>query len=179
MWQQQASSTIGRLQLVSLGFPANEVISRSRLAARAWTFQEGYLAKRRLVFTEEQVYYECAGMYSAESLDVPLAKMNGPDGQILDARFIKVQPDRKIVVFLGGVGHTALKIFGCIIDYSSRSLTYPSDLLIGFLGIVKAFETGPHRIRHLWGSSILPLGSKGSEATSRDYHAAQLLSSMS
>jgi hypothetical protein len=108
------------------------VIGRSHWAARAWTFQEGYLAKRRLVFTEEQVYYECGGMYSAESLDVPLAKIHGPDGQILDTRFIKVQPDSKIVVFPGSVGHAALKVFGCIIDYSSRSLTYPSDRLTGF-----------------------------------------------
>jgi Heterokaryon incompatibility protein (HET) len=39
---------------------------------RGWTYQEGVLSRRRLVFTENQVYFRCAEMSIWEALDIPL-----------------------------------------------------------------------------------------------------------
>lgn len=36
-------------------------IGSSRWANRGWTYQEGALSKRRLVFTDDQVFFECKG----------------------------------------------------------------------------------------------------------------------
>ncbi|KAI4178778.1 MAG: hypothetical protein L6R41_008211, partial [Letrouitia leprolyta] len=45
-------------------------IRRSDWATRGWTYQEGVLSHRRLVFTEQQMYWECNGMANNESLDL-------------------------------------------------------------------------------------------------------------
>ncbi|KAE8445543.1 hypothetical protein EG329_013307 [Mollisiaceae sp. DMI_Dod_QoI] len=174
----QPVAKIGQLQLVSPGSVARQVLKESRWSTRGWTFQEAYLSRRRIIFTDEQVYYECDGMYSYESLNIPLAEMHNVDGQMLDPKYFN-NLDGKIVIFPGGVGHEALHIFDRIIDFSVRSLTYTSDKLNGFLGIAKAFETGPHRVRNLWGSPILPKTiEQGKKPDSWDYHVAELLSSM-
>jgi len=39
---------------------------------RGWTYQEGVLSNRRLVFTENQVYWECDGLATQESVAIPL-----------------------------------------------------------------------------------------------------------
>ncbi|KAF2495438.1 HET-domain-containing protein, partial [Lophium mytilinum] len=35
------------------------ILSKSKWASRAWTYQEALLSKRRLIFTEQCVYFEC------------------------------------------------------------------------------------------------------------------------
>ncbi|CZR68832.1 uncharacterized protein PAC_18732 [Phialocephala subalpina] len=176
----QSIVNLGQLQLINPGSIAREVLRESRWSTRGWTFQEAYLSKRRIIFTDEQVYYECSGMYSYESLNVPLRKMHAEEGQILDKKYIYNldgrNTDGKIVVFPGGVGHEPLHIFDRIIDFSVKSLTYTSDKLSGFLGIAKAFEKGPHRIRNLWGSPILPKPAE--QSTPASYHVTEFLSSM-
>ena len=57
----------------SLLRPDAEVAS-STWASRAWTYQEGLLARRRLIFTPSQVYFQCRSLHCHESLSVPLEK---------------------------------------------------------------------------------------------------------
>lgn len=45
-------------------------ILESNYWTRGWTYQEGVLSNRRIVFTDEQVYWECSGMAAHESVDV-------------------------------------------------------------------------------------------------------------
>ncbi|OAG15170.1 HET-domain-containing protein, partial [Alternaria alternata] len=40
----------------------HELISLSHWSTRGWTFQEALLSRRRLVFTEDQVYFQCNTM---------------------------------------------------------------------------------------------------------------------
>jgi hypothetical protein len=44
---------------------------KSVWATRAWTYQEGLLSKRRMVFTDHQVFYDCGGMHCKESWNGP------------------------------------------------------------------------------------------------------------
>jgi hypothetical protein len=41
----------------------NSLISNSHWASRGWTYQEAMLSRRRLAFTDEQVYFQCNGMH--------------------------------------------------------------------------------------------------------------------
>lgn len=43
-------------------------LQKSKWASRGWTYQEGKLSRRRLIFPERQVYFECLLMHASESL---------------------------------------------------------------------------------------------------------------
>ncbi|GAP92092.1 putative HET domain-containing protein [Rosellinia necatrix] len=74
----------GKTVLVSTMRDPRAAIRASRWYTRGWTYQEGVLARRCLVFTPEQVYWECRGMAAEESLDLPLTALHdrhvGGDG---------------------------------------------------------------------------------------------------
>ena len=50
-------------------------IKNSEWATRAWTYQEGVLSNRRLVFTEQQMHWECNGMATNETGDLVAVRM--------------------------------------------------------------------------------------------------------
>ncbi|KAK1248725.1 hypothetical protein MKX08_006945 [Trichoderma sp. CBMAI-0020] len=61
----------GSLLVSSLQDPRQEILA-SEYWTRGWTYQEGVLSNRRLVFTENQAYWECRCMAAQESLQIPL-----------------------------------------------------------------------------------------------------------
>lgn len=64
----------GSLLLSILRDPRRDILE-SQYWTRGWTYQEGVLSNRRIVFTESQVYWECRCMAVHESLDVTLFHM--------------------------------------------------------------------------------------------------------
>ena len=60
---------IGKQFLITTASNPTKSFFRTKWNTRGWTFQEALLSRRRLVFTEEQMYFECHGMYCCESLD--------------------------------------------------------------------------------------------------------------
>ncbi|KAF2116418.1 heterokaryon incompatibility protein-domain-containing protein, partial [Lophiotrema nucula] len=137
---------IGQYSL-SPALPVPEIDTRNcAWATRAWTFQEGLLSTRRLLFTEEQVYFECRRHHCTEILDLTVADIE----------------KSRLTSPLQGVGHKGLfPVDGCgkhpwdiysrITEYSSRELSYEGDILNGILGVFRAFERKQHPIRHFWG----------------------------
>ncbi|KAL7955516.1 heterokaryon incompatibility domain-containing protein [Trichoderma compactum] len=61
----------GSLLASALQDPRQEILA-SEYWTRGWTYQEGVLSKRRLVFTDHQMYWECRCMATHESLRMPL-----------------------------------------------------------------------------------------------------------
>lgn len=55
-------------------------IQSSKWSTRGWTLQEAVLSRRRLVFTDDQVYFDCKAMNCHESLSTPLEKLHVKDG---------------------------------------------------------------------------------------------------
>lgn len=55
-------------------FPPTSNVEDEQLkwASRGWTYQEGLLSKRRLNFTDQQVFFHCNGMHCREALIQPL-----------------------------------------------------------------------------------------------------------
>lgn len=127
-------------------------IDNCRWISRAWTYQEGLLSTRRLVFTDEQLYFECQGCYCAEMLDIPLDSfkaMHAPNKPYLHKRYRAA--GRMGLFPLNGCGVDPWDIYNRISEYSERSLSHESDILNGILGIFRTFEKMPNTMRHLHG----------------------------
>ncbi|RFU81865.1 het-domain-containing [Trichoderma arundinaceum] len=65
----------GSLLVSALQDPRQEILA-SEYWTRGWTYQEGVLSNRRLVFTENQAYWECRCMATQESLQMPLESVH-------------------------------------------------------------------------------------------------------
>ncbi|KAF2825359.1 heterokaryon incompatibility, partial [Ophiobolus disseminans] len=49
-------------------YSSGHTVARSKWRSRGWTFQEGCLSRRRLIFTDQEVLFLCRDMYCQESL---------------------------------------------------------------------------------------------------------------
>jgi hypothetical protein len=54
-------------------------------SSRGWTYQEGVLSNRKLVFTDHQVYWECRGMATQESIYLPLHLVHERSGRRMES----------------------------------------------------------------------------------------------
>jgi hypothetical protein len=59
---------MGDCTLVETHYNVKWAIENSQWAKRAWTYQEGHLARRRLIFTDYQVAYVCDNAICLETL---------------------------------------------------------------------------------------------------------------
>jgi hypothetical protein len=64
--------SFGDITVISTMPHPHHVIKGSRWMTRGWTLQESILARRRLVFTDDQVYFECNAINCFESISVPM-----------------------------------------------------------------------------------------------------------
>ena len=147
---------IGKHFLITTADAPTRSIHTTKWYTRGWTFQEALLSRRRLVFTQEQMYFECHGMYCCESLKFPLEYMHRNDKQGFKKRFCN---DGLVGAFPKGIGSTNFEIVSRIEEYTNRTLTNPNDILNGILGIFNAFERSERtdmKVEHCLGIPILP-----------------------
>lgn len=122
--------------LSTLPSPVHQIVE-SKWASRAWTFQEAILSRRRLVFTEDQLYFECDSMHCYESLCVSFDMLYATNGRHSDAHNDFIKPK------LFGFGHQTagiLTYIHCAEEYSTRSLTFDEDSLNAFTGVTRSLE---------------------------------------
>ena len=163
---EQPSVIIGQHKLVSSMMLPVERIRRSTWNTRGWTYQEERSARRRLYFTEDQVYFECCRSSCAE---VDPTTQEWPNhGRGIDhettASFIEsIHFDRS--------GATR-DHWSHVKEVSQRRLTYPEDVLNAILGVLRLplpnhyFSPG-----HLQG---IPLNQDDGGFPSPSYFATQL-----
>ena len=116
------------IQLPSL----REQISNSKWSTRAWTFQEGLFSRRYLVITDEQIYWECSQAAYCEAVEEPFDTFPNMTvlpslSRVLGSPFSE-QRDFKDLYFQ------------LVSDYSKRHMTYQSDALEAFGGVLEQFE---------------------------------------
>jgi hypothetical protein len=128
-------------------------IRYSKWFQRGWTYQEGLLSPRRLIFTDWQVYFECSGMYCCEDLNLPLSNLHTQDGQRFKAKFCD---GINTGMFPRGIGTSAWEVVQRIEDYTTKQLTNPSDILNGISGILQAFKRSRKRVLHCAGVPVIP-----------------------
>lgn len=145
----QPRVSIGEDLYVSLMPDPLWVIRNSCWATRGWTYQEALLSRRRLVFTDHQVYLQCFVMHISESIDIPLAVLHKRrQGREWGAW------NKPGAFPIEGVGSSAPEIWQRIAEYSARKLSYESDILNGIHGVFHTFELRYPGFSHLWGIPV-------------------------
>lgn len=150
--------------LTSLENPQH-LLRGSRWMSRGWTYQEALLSRRRLVFTDRQVYYECYSMFCCEALNFPLQGLLANFQNPFKKPFL---PDGQIGVFPKGIGSREKDIVDRIGEYSKKSLTNPSDILNGILGVMRSFEIR-YSVRQYFGVPILRTSGRRQSFTSKNF----------
>lgn len=147
--QRQGRVVVHGVTLLQIFPHPASVLKDSVWAKRGWTYQEGYLSNRRLIFTDYQVSFLCNGVHIAESVKRAPFALNCFDNKY----FLDVVPSRaqsqnqKNIYRMKGVG-------GLITEYSARRLTYESDVILALLGIFRVLER--RGIYHIWGVPYQP-----------------------
>ncbi|KAK1246746.1 hypothetical protein MKX08_000548 [Trichoderma sp. CBMAI-0020] len=167
----QPIARIGGLTVLSTMRDSQQSIRSSKWFTRGWTFQEALLTRRRLVFTEEQVYFECGAMNCCESFsgstDALYSEWGSTSPQYLRAGMFERSGWHKFVGFRSKPGN-ALNIFTryltAVEDYTARELRFEHDSLNAFAGIMKKFERAREPIIQLWG---IPTTIRRGELTER------------
>ncbi|KAI9152158.1 hypothetical protein HJFPF1_09383 [Paramyrothecium foliicola] len=148
-------------------------VMNSTWYTRGWTYQEGFVARRRLIFTEHQMYWECEGMVCPESLILPLDFYHSSKEQRMcdfmrpglfnGVSFIdnSWQSWKRLPPQLGGEEPSTLSIFRevdqHIVDYTKRQITVDEDSLTAFLGITRRLEMlARGRMANLVGIPVWP-----------------------
>lgn len=138
--------------LSTLPSPVNHIIN-SKWASRAWTFQEAILSQRRLVFTDDQLYFECDSMHCYESLCVSFDMLYATHSRHSDEHNNFIKPK------LFGFGHQTAGILTyvhCAEEYTMSSLTFDEDSLNAFTGVTRNLEkTRKPPVRNICGVPFL------------------------
>lgn len=133
--------------LLSTGRDLRFLLKQSEWMRRGWTLQEGLLSRRRLLFTDEQVFFECDKFHCCESID--LLPLNRHE-EIL--RFPGVRNREPELSPYYSSERECDHIFSILDDYTKRQLSHDDDVLDAVRGILAYFEDQhPQTIRHLWG----------------------------
>ncbi|KAI1804231.1 HET-domain-containing protein [Daldinia bambusicola] len=121
--------------------PEQQVIA-SKWNTRGWTYQEGYLSRRRLIFLDEQVYFECSKGVFHESEHLPVEGYSPSSFEI--------------ALFSNPYIRTGAAGFCYAVEqYSARELSCDSDALRGFAGIIRSFSVNAQDpVWHVWGLPI-------------------------
>ncbi|RMI97177.1 hypothetical protein CDV36_016259 [Fusarium kuroshium] len=145
--EQQERAQINGTQFSYLCTPPREKIRSTTWAERGWTYQEGFLSRRRIFFTNEQVIFQCNNMTCLETFSIPMKALHTPDGT--RARRLPVLVD------IEPLDIRRQDIGGHIMEYSKRQLSHESDSLNAFMGILSFFKT-KHSWCHFQGNPIHP-----------------------
>jgi hypothetical protein len=121
-------------------------IQESTWSERGWTYQEMLLSRRRLVFTNSQMYFQYTMMHSIGSLTLGVTETSGSFGALY-----RVFPHR-------GIGHRSQDLIFRLIEYYKRKLLFKTDILHAFSGILNAFNNSEYfhnKVTHFCGIPII------------------------
>ena len=126
-------------------------LAESKWNNRGWTYQEAMLSRRRLVFTDNQFYFQCRAMHFPESISFTLRSLHISNGQRFPEKLDiwKAFPNR-------GVGNDLLSPRDRIEEFARRELTFDSDALNAFQGIIEEFKGLNRPVHFLSGIPLIP-----------------------
>ncbi|CAI9631417.1 unnamed protein product [Alternaria burnsii] len=124
------------VELIAMNVP-DHILPKSTWAQRGWTYQEGYLATRRLVFTDKEVLYVCNQGAWQESVQRPAMENDGQYLTMANECFPR----------MGLSPHNSRKaVYRFLDNYSRRKLSYDSDILNACTGVLNRLVS-----HHFWG----------------------------
>ncbi|KAF3771268.1 HET-domain-containing protein, partial [Cryphonectria parasitica EP155] len=152
--------------------------------SRAWTFQEGQLPRRRLLFAEEGMVFECAHPAGGVQVENHVSIDCAGDDAALVQQF-EEQSSKSLIARMG-IGSQLLsldldtsnndltclgeKLVSCFVqyldllkEYCKRELSFPSDGLHAFQGVANVFEKAPLPVYNVAGIPFIVAGETGSQ----------------
>jgi hypothetical protein len=123
-------------------FLLNSVVEGSVYETRAWTLQERCLSKRLLFISDQQVYFQCNQWLRSEYKD-DKRNLRDINNDLERPSGISTEATSGICFRLSGTPHpdVVLQIYQNLVQtYSTRRLTYDSDVLNAFSGFTSIFE---------------------------------------
>lgn len=145
----------GKTVLVSSMQEPRVTIRKSEWATRGWTYQEGVLSNRCLVFTPDQMYWECRGMAVHESIRLALPSLHVPSESY---DYYHLADYMLSGIFRGDMhkipqlqygfqaddaergGTSVASLVGHIRGFTSRNLKEDADSWNAFLGVCSRFS---------------------------------------
>ncbi|KAK3392392.1 heterokaryon incompatibility protein-domain-containing protein [Sordaria brevicollis] len=161
------------------------LIGTSKWMTRGWTYQEGVLSRRRLLFTDQLIYFQCCEMYGDEVLSLPLFDVpvstdeDGGQSDQLDNFHIQYISLNDEDYFLDSIFQRRIDdwsnpdtVWTRIDEFVQRQLSYDTDTLDAIAGVLGKYTThitGMQAKDHqLWFFHGLPICPFSSRRTSRD-----------
>lgn len=134
--------TLDLFDLQALHLRRMDEFANSKWNSRGWTYQEGVVARRRLIFTESLVVFQCLQSKWDERFSCPFPT---------EASGISGGSEYGVPQFLphGPIGSDASYFGGHVSEYYGRDFTYLSDQLIAFQGVLQEFASSPAALRNL------------------------------
>ncbi|RGP81017.1 Heterokaryon incompatibility protein [Fusarium longipes] len=161
------STTIGGLTLVEEKEDAIREVELSFWRLRGWTFQEGLLSRRRLVFTNSQMLFSCVcgvviepneGLELSHNCQSIPESMIWPPGEdmLWDRLFLQTESNPRTTLI--GNGNKAKHDYGFPISfaellekYSTMQFSFESDVVDAFRAISNTFAQRKPPVLHLYG----------------------------
>ena len=138
-------------------FPYMSVtIGASQWATRGWTLQEAVLSKQRLIFTDQQIAFQCNGMHCYEAVKWPYELMHAKSSPRFPEN-VPGSPFNRLTINPRSWNQEKAysSLVGILEQYSNRTLSYSSDSLNAFLGVLASFSTRKDPIYHVWGVAVV------------------------
>lgn len=126
--------------------PAYGGVGTSAWATRAWTMQERLLSRRRLIFTESQVYWQCR-----EAVWLEETVLEGTQRQEFRRGHPPGSTDKEEVELIGS-GYGSYRVYEHLVhEYCQRCWTFKSDILNAFTGITQSLSILYSHGDYIWG----------------------------
>ncbi|KAF2685129.1 HET-domain-containing protein [Lentithecium fluviatile CBS 122367] len=144
------------LQLVVTPQPLHLALESSRWDSRGWTFQERILSRRCLYFSSKYVYFQCSReqeeAISECGVNSPIRGVGLWENPDVDARIVTSlnNPMDDLYLYYNSLDlptpqarlRGTFDAYARLVEkYTSRTLTYESDIINAFLGVFAALNT--------------------------------------
>lgn len=151
----------GGIGLIQLFTNLADEVEGSYWNTRGWTYQEGFLSNRRLLFTQSQCYFQCGELWCTEGLHVPLgilSRLHRPGHSKLSRVFPWVA-DKQPTVDISSQDRQKQReeyFIERVREYMKRELTHDADAFDAFAGVLNYLEwfAMEFLLGNIWGLPI-------------------------
>jgi hypothetical protein len=148
----RSSAVIGRYKIIPVVNPTND-FKATKWARRGWTLQEGLLARRRLIFTDTRVYFQCTQSHCIENV---FGEFHPYERKYFDLLSYEPQVGTQALPSsVIGSHSSSYSIQRICNDFTGRDLKTDTDALNACLGIFSRLWKSEKPVYHYCGLPFL------------------------